>query len=126
MIKRWIISVLLFALCWAGLPDRARSQQACVQPICFQNTSKFIGGGRWDWTVFVDPRSRDVAVIKCVEYTLHPTFPNPVRVVCDIGSIDQPFALRSNGWGTFLIRIRVLMKDGNIRELSHQLHLGPP
>jgi len=80
-----------------------------------------MGGGRWDWTVFIDPRSGDLNKIKCVEYTLHPTFPNPVRIICDMGRIDAPFALRSNGWGTFQIGIRVLMRDGSTRVLSHQL-----
>jgi len=123
MNRRWIASALVLALyCWPGLSQRARAQERCVDPICTQNTAQSKGDRRWDWTVFIDPRSADLARIKCVEYTLHPTFPNPVRIVCDMGRIDAPFALSSNGWGTFQIRIRVLMQDGSIRELSHQLH----
>ncbi len=122
MNTRWIIVVLLGALCWVGLSAHAQAQAPCAQPICTQNTSRNIGGGRWDWTVFIDPRSADLNKIKCVEYTLHPTFPNPVRMVCDMGSSAEPFALRSNGWGTFQIKIRVLLRDGSIRDISHQLH----
>ena len=81
-----------------------------------------MGGNRWDWTVFIDPRSNDLNRIKCVEYTLHHTFPDPVRIVCSKGNVDRPFALSSNGWGTFLIRVRALYKDGSVRVFGHQLH----
>lgn len=121
MNARRIMAVLLPALCLAGLAGAARAEDPCRAPVCTQNTSQYKGDKRWDWTVFIDPRSGDLARIKCVEYTLHRTFPDPVRIVCEMGSIDRPFALRSNGWGTFEIKIRVLMKDGSIRDTSHQL-----
>lgn len=126
MNMRQTISVVLLALSCAGLSGTARAQEPCREPICAQNTSQYKGDRRWDWTVFIDPRSRDLARIKCVEYTLHPTFPNPVRIVCNMGSVDQPFALRSNGWGTFAIKIRVLMQDGSFRDLTHQLSFQRP
>ena len=35
--------------------------------------------------VFIQAPPAVLSQIKCVEYTLHPTFPNPVRQVCDRG-----------------------------------------
>lgn len=126
MMKHWATLILVSALCWATLFDLAQSEQTtCAQPICTQNISQSVGGDRWDWTVFIDPQSDDLDKIKCVEYTLHPTFPDPVRIVCAMGRVDQPFPLSTNGWGTFWIGIRVLLRDGSIRELGHQLHFEP-
>lgn len=82
------------------------------------NTSQPDGSGRWDWTIFLDADQNILARIRCVEYTLHPTFPNPVRTVCDPAN---RFALSSNGWGTFEIKIKVIFKDESIKNLSHKL-----
>ena len=121
MTMRRTMGVLALAACVAGLSAPARAEGTCRDPICTRNTAQYKGDKRWDWTVFIDPRSRDLTRIKCVEYTLHRTFPNPVRIVCEMGSVDRPFALSSNGWGTFEIKLRVLMKDGSFRDASHQL-----
>ncbi|EFK05401.1 caspase domain protein [delta proteobacterium NaphS2] len=102
--------------------DPGKSAPAPESPeIHAENTASPAGGNRWDWTVFIRA-SRDVLEqINCVEYTLHPTFPNPVRTVCRKGSPDRPFALSSNGWGTFTIDIRVMMKNGQEKKLQHAL-----
>jgi hypothetical protein len=103
-------------------PDRGQAAPVPESPeIHADNTAIPAGGNRWDWTVFIRA-SRDVLEqINCVEYTLHPTFPNPVRTVCQQGIPDQPFALSSNGWGTFTIHIRVMMKNGQEKKLQHAL-----
>jgi len=85
--------------------------------IATKNSSRPIGGDRWEWTVFVEADPETLSLIECVEYTLHQTFPEPVRKVCAGGN----FALRSNGWGTFEIKIRVLFRDGTVRRLAHML-----
>lgn len=90
--------------------------------ITAHNTASPAGGNRWDWTVFIRASEDLLAQIRCVEYTLHPTFPDPVRTVCQQGSRDQAFALSSNGWGTFTIHIRVMMKNGQEKRLQHALH----
>ncbi len=89
--------------------------------ISADNTASPAGGNRWDWTVFILASSDVLGQINCVEYTLHPTFPDPVRTVCQQGSPDQAFAISSNGWGTFTIHIRVIMKNGQIKKLEHRL-----
>ncbi len=84
-----------------------------------KNTSVYIGGGRWDWRVFVDADTETLRQIECVEYTLHPTFPNPVRRVCN--QSEAKFALSSNGWGTFTIKVRIQYRDGRTELLEHPL-----
>jgi transcription initiation factor IIF auxiliary subunit len=53
-----------------------------------------------------------------VEYTLHRSFPNPVRTVC---TRQNNFELKTDGWGIFTIPIKVLFKDNTTLELSHEL-----
>ena len=62
-----------------------------------------------------------LAQIRCVEYTLHPTFPDRIREICERGSSRQPFALTSRGWGTFQVQLRVFFKDGRTQSLTHDL-----
>ena len=89
------------------------------------NTSEYKGDDRWDWSVFIVSDEKTLNEINCVEYTLHPTFPNPVRRVCDKGSTQgRGFYLNASGWGTFNIGIKVIFKDGDIRYLNHELSFG--
>lgn len=61
--------------------------------------------------------------IKYVQYTLHPTFPNPIRVVCERGPNDQePFALHGDGWGEFDVGVKVIFVDQE-PPLSFTYHL---
>lgn len=87
--------------------------------VTMKNTSAYAGGGRWDWKIFVDADPATLRQIKCVKYTLHPTFPNPVRQVCD--SPRTNFALSSNGWGTFTIEAEVQYRNGRTETLQHRL-----
>jgi transcription initiation factor IIF auxiliary subunit len=87
-----------------------------------ENTSRYVGENRWDWTVFIVSDEKTLGEVGCVEYTLHPTFPNPVRKVCDRGSVPgRGFFLSSNGWGTFGVGVKVIFRDGNVTNLKHQL-----
>jgi transcription initiation factor IIF auxiliary subunit len=74
--------------------------------------------GWWKWGVYIDGTPTELDRIRCVEYTLHRTFPNPVRVVC---SPQNRFQLVALGWGTFTVKIKLLLKDGSMRQMSHQL-----
>ncbi|MBI4773794.1 MAG: PEGA domain-containing protein [Deltaproteobacteria bacterium] len=85
------------------------------------NVSQRVGEKAWNWTVFIQGEDRDLAVVQCVEYTLHPTFPNPVRKVCDRGQGPHAFPLSTSGWGTFEIKIRVQLVDGRSMQLTHRL-----
>lgn len=93
-----------------------------AQDTSVKNTSSPIGNGRWSWTVFLDGPSPTLDKIKCVEYHLHPTFPNPLQVVCERGK-QQAFALNGNGWGEFNVAVYVKFLDGSERSYNHWLSL---
>src|SRR5437899_8571127 len=63
----------------------------------------------YEWCVFVDSDREVVDRINAVEYKLHPTFPDPVRLITQK---ENRFALFSSGWGGFLIKTRVIFEDG--------------
>jgi len=86
-----------------------------------ENVAESLGKDRWKWTVFILGPTEALDQIRCVEYTLHPTFPETVHEVCQFGIEDQPFALTAIGWGTFTIRIRVFLENGQIQKLTHHL-----
>jgi transcription initiation factor IIF auxiliary subunit len=85
------------------------------------NSATQVQSGWWNWTVFIEGSEDVLRSVRCVEYTLHPTFPDPVRTVCSRGTGREAFPLSSSGWGTFQIGIRVVLKDGRIQELTHHL-----
>jgi transcription initiation factor IIF auxiliary subunit len=99
------------------------SSSALAQEISTFNTSRPLGPGQWEWTVYINASWQVLNQIECVEYTLHRTFPRPVQTICDIGDRRRPFRLTANGWGEFTIRIRVFMTDNKYVELSHRLEL---
>jgi transcription initiation factor IIF auxiliary subunit len=83
-------------------------------------TSEKYGDRFYDWCVFVDEDSAVINSVKSIEYTLHPTFPDPVRVIDDKSS---RFALYSAGWRIFPIQIRITYEDGAESLTSYQLRL---
>ena len=93
-------------------------------PISADNTARQIRTGYWTWTVFIKAPEEVLSQVQCVQYTLHPTFADPVREVCERGSTSQAFPLTATGWGTFLIPVRVTLKNGRSQELSHQLRFS--
>ena len=105
------LAVTAFALCVSS------------QDISVENTSSPIGNGRWSWTVYLDAPSRTLDKVKCVEYHLHPTFPNPLQVVCERGQ-QQPFALHGSGWGEFNVVVNVKFIDGTEQHYNHWLKLS--
>ena len=86
-----------------------------------KNWSQEIEPGWWDWGVYIEGTPTELDQIRCVEYTLHRTFLNPVRVVC---SSQNRFELVARGWGTFAVKIKLFLEDGSIRQMSHQLKFG--
>jgi len=97
-----------------------------AQDITAENTSRYLGNGRWSWTIYLKGTDNTLRDVTCAEYTLHPTFPNPVRKVCNRGNSDQAFALTSSGWGVFEISIKIFLKNGRTRQLRHMLTFETP
>lgn len=91
--------------------------------LALSNTARAVGDDRWDWTVFLQGSPQALNEVQCVVYTLHPTFPNPVRRVCDRGRGPRAFALNSNGWGEFTIHAKVMLKNGRSQNIDYWLTL---
>ena len=85
--------------------------------------SHYIGEGTWDWAVWLEGPDDELDKIDHVVYTLHRSFPNPVRTVSDRRS---KFRLESNGWGSFRIYVEVVYGDGTRSPLEYDLKLFYP
>ena len=85
------------------------------------NWSNEIEPGWWDWGIYVGGPPSLLDQIRCVEYTLHESFRNPVRAIC---TRSNKFELIARGWGTFTIQIKILLEDGSSLLLNHDLHFG--
>jgi transcription initiation factor IIF auxiliary subunit len=82
------------------------------------------GSYRWfDWKVFVNEPMEKLAHIRAVEYRLHETFPNPVRLITDR---ESRFAMKSSGWGEFTIFITVFLTNGEEQYGEYTLDLNKP
>jgi transcription initiation factor IIF auxiliary subunit len=86
-----------------------------------RNRWKYKGDNWWEWEAFIDDEnSGDLNQVKYVEYVLHNTFPNPVRL------IDDPqggFVLRTAGWGFFELKAFVYTQNNEKIKLSHWIEL---
>jgi transcription initiation factor IIF auxiliary subunit len=82
---------------------------------------KYEGDNRWKWSLWIEGPDEDLDRIESVTYSLHPTFPEPIRTVTDRAS---KFQLRCSGWGIFRIPVEVRLKNGQTIELEHQLQFA--
>jgi hypothetical protein len=74
----------------------------------------------FEWCVFIGSPVETLNRIAFVEYTLHPTFPDPVRLCVER---TNRFALLSAGWGGFGISITVSWIDGAATQHRYFLDL---
>lgn len=109
-----------------GVLLAATSLPATAQEVTAANTSRYAGDDRWDWTIFIKAAPEVLKKVRCVEYTLHPTYPAPNQKICKNRDPKHPFGLRSNGWGTFEIPIRVVFQNGRTYSLKHKLQFEAP
>lgn len=86
-------------------------------------SQKYEGDQRWRWSLWIEGADEDLDRIQSVTYTLHPTFPEPIRTVTDRAS---KFQLRCSGWGIFRIAVTVRLKNGETIELEHHLQFAIP
>lgn len=86
-------------------------------------SQKYEGDQWWKWSLWIEGPEEDLDEIQSVTYTLHPTFPEPIRTVTDRAS---KFQLRCSGWGIFLIPIEVRLKNAKAVRLAHQLQFSIP
>jgi len=117
--------VLTIFLCISGAHSQRSLSQSASLELSNVATPK-IPNKTWEWTAFVKGTPDVIDQISCVEYTLHPTFPNPVQKVCETRDPLYPFGLKAEGWGTFNIRAKVEFKDGTSKDLVHMLDFTDP
>ncbi|MEE9553375.1 MAG: pYEATS domain-containing protein [candidate division Zixibacteria bacterium] len=99
------------------------SPKFCMaQDIQLANNATYLGEGRYEWTVFVSAEKAVLDKIKYVEYTLHPTFPEPKRVAANR---DDNFSISAKGWGEFLLRAKVVLNNGETIPVEYWLQLKP-
>lgn len=96
-----------------------------IEEIKFTNYSKISNSKnandlRFDWCVFMEADTRVLDRIEYVKYILHPTFINPERIS---KNKKERFAIYSNGWGTFSIKIEVVFKNKEIYKTDYYLVL---
>jgi transcription initiation factor IIF auxiliary subunit len=84
-----------------------------------RNSAHYAGNGRYEWTICVKADVSILDSIGYVEYTLHPTFPNPVRY-----GTGPNFSLSSDGWGEFNVQVKIGLKDGEVLRTQHWLTLS--
>ena len=84
---------------------------------------EYQGKDWWKWWIWIDGADHELDAIDHVVYTLHSTFPNPVRTVRDRSS---KFRLDTAGWGGFRIYAKVVKKNGEDVRLTHDLVLKYP
>jgi hypothetical protein len=70
----------------------------------------------WSWKVWLDGTDETLDQVDSVKYLLHPTFPNPVRIV---NNRQSKFELSDKGWGEFAITAHVSTKAGEKISLEH-------
>lgn len=93
------------------------------QDVDIDNVARKAGGNEYEWTAFVVADEPELKRIKCVVYTLHPTFPDPVQRVCGTDNPKYPFGLTVTGWGSFNLRSKIEFKNGASKEVVHRVKL---
>jgi transcription initiation factor IIF auxiliary subunit len=87
---------------------------------------KYTGDDWWEWEAFLDDEGiGELAQVEYVKYVLNPTFADPVRQISDpIGG----FALKTGGWGEFVLKAFVYMRGKREQKLTHEIELkyDPP
>ncbi|MCG3165569.1 MAG: hypothetical protein POELPBGB_01337 [Bacteroidia bacterium] len=86
-----------------------------------ENTAQKINEDYWRWTAYITGDANTIRKIAYVEYRLHETFRQPVRIIKEIGEIDEAFPLTVDGWGIFKLIAIVHFKDGTNQMLTHIL-----
>jgi transcription initiation factor IIF auxiliary subunit len=84
---------------------------------------KYEGDDYWSWWVWLDGSPGELNNVSSVTYTLHRTFPNPVRTITDRAS---KFKLETAGWGVFQIKATARLSNGSLERLTHYLELEYP
>lgn len=89
--------------------------------IAVDNTAVYKGNDLWEWTIFIKASPDVLDSIEYVQYTLHPTFVDPVQKVSKTTDPQHPFGLTRTGWGVFEVPVKVAFKTGTQQNLRYML-----
>ena len=84
---------------------------------------EYVGNDYWRWRAWIEAEDAELDQVKEVVWILHPSFKQDRFVATKKSS---KFRLQTAGWGTFLLRAEVVLKDGEKRLLKHNLQLEYP
>jgi len=88
-----------------------------------RQSQHYVGDNWWNWSVWIEGASGEIEAITSVEWRLHPSFSNPIRLVTDK---TTNFRLDTAGWGVFLIHASIQLESGQTEKLQHYLELHYP
>ena len=94
---------------------------AAAQDIRVDNSAKY-SMGRYNWTIYVTGPDTTLNKVDYVQYTLHPSFPQPVQIIKTRGG-RCAFPFSSNSWSEFEVKVKVVFKDGRTLDLKYKLNL---
>lgn len=79
------------------------------------------GKAWWRWSAWIEGKPEALDAVEEVVWHLHPTFPKPT-----VWSRDRTakFLLTTSGWGEFLLRATVVIRDDGRIHLDHWLELA--
>lgn len=109
---------LLVAMNLSSISIRAQGDQ-----IGCNNTSRYIGDGRWECDIFISAPPELLARIARIEYRLPDSFREPPHAVNELGDPSVPFLYRLIIRGKFPISARIVYTDGRSSELSYRIHI---
>jgi transcription initiation factor IIF auxiliary subunit len=85
------------------------------------NTYKKIRDDYFSWVISIAGEKKELENIKNVTYYLHKTFPNQMMVS---SNSSNNFSRETAGWGEFLIKADVKLKNGDVKHGKLWLDLG--
>ncbi|KPJ66359.1 MAG: hypothetical protein AMJ45_03955 [Syntrophobacter sp. DG_60] len=88
--------------------------------IITRNEAIEIRPGWFRWKIYLEGEASELDKIEYVEYILHPTFPNPI---VKVANRESNFSLEAEGWGEFMVKLNLFMKDGSVKHKEHWLQL---
>jgi pYEATS domain-containing protein involved in immunity/TIR domain-containing protein len=88
-----------------------------------QQDESYVGDHWWKWSVWLDGPTDELARVRYVIYTLHPSFVPPVRT---IKTRSNGFRLHSQGWGVFAMHLEIVFRDKTVSKRKYTLKLHYP
>ncbi len=75
----------------------------------------------WKWSIWIEGTKQELGSIAKVVYHLHPTYKKPI---VERTNSRTKFRLNSSGWGTFVVKADLHLKDGSVRQMRHRLRFS--